>query len=108
DKFLVLYAGYYNDHLTTHVWTDGDLTGDGKVNFFDLTQILSDWNDPGPPTAHTITANSNYMVDDGYVNDGINLAAGSHNFELDYFQRNDLNSYAQLQFYGSGSDTSLH
>src|SRR5205807_855619 len=78
----------------SRVWTDGDVTGEGSVNFLDISEELSYFYDTSTTvSAGVINANTNYMVDDGWLNDGINLSStangGHHQFDLYTFQLNN-------------------
>jgi hypothetical protein len=92
-------GAYYNAG-GTHTWTDGDVTGDGPVDFFDLAETYAYYYDTSTTvTAGVVNANTNYMVDDGWLADGISLSAGSHSFDLWYYQNSDTGSpYASLQY----------
>jgi hypothetical protein len=101
DQSRVL-AAYYNAG-GNHNWTDGDVTGEGAVDFFDLSEIYAYfYNTSATVSAGVVDANTNYMVDDGWLADGKYLGTGQHSFDLYYFQLNSTGSpSATLQFKGT-------
>jgi hypothetical protein len=105
-----MLGAYYNAG-GSHTWTDGDVTADHVVDFFDQVEAYSyHYNDSTVITAGPINANTNYMVDDGWLADGISLSAGSHTFDLWYYQNSTTDSpYAALQYLkgSSGSYTTM-
>jgi hypothetical protein len=108
DQIQIFGSGYYNDGRTDHTWTDGDLNGDGAVNFLDISQVMG-YEGSAVVAARTITANTNDMVDSGYLTDGVNLTAGSHTFELDVFQRGgESNTFAQLSVSNPDTPTTFY
>jgi hypothetical protein len=108
DQIAIFGSGYYNDGRTDHTWTDGDLNGDGVVNFLDVSQVMG-YESSAVVSARTITANTNDMVDSGYLTDGVNLTAGSRTFELDVFQRGgESNTFAQLSVSNPDTPTTFY
>jgi hypothetical protein len=81
----IVFSNYLRGYPTT--WATGDFTGDGKTDINDLNVVFNNIFDPVTPT---VIDNSNAADDNPYgLTLGVNLSAGNHNIQLDYFQYND-------------------
>jgi hypothetical protein len=78
-----------------NAWLLGDLNGDGQIDFFDMTQVLSSDYNTGTHVTHRMIDNAG--TDPNSVTDiGVQLSAGTHSIQVDYFNFNDPNSFAQM------------